>query len=73
MTISAKKKVTKAIFCFIRLTQLKMSILLAFFVFFKLAWKLEISVTGQKKKFGLISSSGRWISAIAEAADCFLI
>ena len=68
MTISAKKKVTKAIFCFIRLAQLKMSIILAFFVFFKLAWKLEIRVNSQND-IGLISSTGRWISAIAEPAD----
>ena len=72
MTISAKKKVTKAIFCFIRLTQLKMSILLAFFVFFKLAWKLENSVVSQNWYIGLISSTGRWISAIAEPADFLL-
>ena len=40
-----------------------------FFIFFKLVWKLEITVVGQNKKFGLISSSGRCISAVAEPAD----
>ena len=41
----------QTIFFFIRLTLLKMPELSTFFIFFKLAWKLEISVV--KTNFGL--------------------